>query len=127
MQPAGEEDEIKRHAKEREAGDQKPGDGAGAEGELKPAGERTDGGLRRAHVSAHRNVHADKAGGARQDGADRKADADQPAQQIADDQENHDADDGDRGVLPPQIGLRALADRRRDLLHLFVAGIGRQH
>ncbi len=92
-----------------------------------PRGKRADRGLRGAHIGAHRDVHADKARGAGQDGADRKADGDQPAEEIADDQEDHDADDGDGRVLPLEIGLRALADRRGDLLHLFAAGIGRQH
>ena len=68
-----------------------------------------------------------KARGAGQDGADRKADGDEPAEEIADDEEDHDADDGDRGVLPPQIGLRALAHRRGYFLHLGAAGIGPHH
>ena len=127
MQRAGEEAEIKRHAEQREAGNQKAGDRAGAECEFKPAGKRTDRGLRGAHIGAHRHVHADEARGAGQDGADRKADADEPAEEVAHDEEDHDADDGDRGVLPPQIGLRALAHRRGDLLHLFAAGIGLHH
>ena len=33
-------------------------------------------------------------------------------------------DDADRGVLAIEIGLRALAHRRRDLLHPRAAGIG---
>jgi hypothetical protein len=33
-------------------------------------------GLRGAHVGAHRHVHADEAGGTRQDGADQEADGD---------------------------------------------------
>ena len=127
MQRADEEAEVERDAEEREAGDQQAGDRAGAERELKPAGERTDRRLRGAHVGAHRNVHADETRGARQNGADREADADQPAEEIADDHEDHDADDGDRGVLPPQIGLRALVHGRGDLLHLLAAGVGLHH
>ena len=46
-----------------------------------------------------------------------EADRHQPAEQIADDQEDHDADDGDGGVLALEIGLRAFAHRRGDLLH----------
>ena len=125
MQRADQEAEIERDAEQREAGHQHAGDGAGPEGELKAAGERADRGLRGAHIGAHRDVHADEAGGARQDGADRKADGDQPAEEIADDQEDDDADDGDGGVLPLQIGLRALADGRGDFLHFLAAGIGR--
>ena len=121
---AGEEHEIKRHAEQREAGDQEAGDRAGPEGELEAAGERADRGLRGAHIGAHRHVHADEAGGAREDRADRKADRHEPAEEDADDHEDHDADNGDRGVLPPQIGLRALAHGRGNFLHLGAAGIG---
>ena len=78
-QRAGQDREIDRDAEQREAGDQHAGDGAGLEGEFKPAGERTDGGLRGAHVGAHRDVHADEAGGARQHRADQEADRHQPA------------------------------------------------
>ncbi len=99
MQRAGEEAEIERHAEQREAGDQQAGDGAGAERDFEAAGERADRGLRGAHIGAHRDVHADEAGGAGQDGADRKADGDQPAEEIADDQEDHDADDGDGACI----------------------------
>ena len=49
---------------------------------------------------------------------------DQPAEEIADDEEDHDADGGDGRVLALEISLRALADRRGDLLHLFAAGVG---
>ena len=53
-----------------------------------------------------------------------EADRDQPAEEIADDEEDHDADDADGGVLALEIGLRALAHGRRDLLHFGAAGIG---
>ncbi len=127
VQPAGQEHEVERHAEQRETGDQKAGNGAGAEREFKSAGKRTGRRLRRADIGAHGNVHADKAGGARQDGANGEAERDQPAEEIADDEEDHDANDGDRGVLPPQIGLRALADGGRNLAHLLVAGIGAKY
>ena len=68
-----------------------------------------------------------KPASAREDGADGEADADQPAEDNADDQEDHDADDADGGVLPPQIGLRALAHRRGNFLHPGAAGIRRHH
>ena len=99
--PAGEEHEIERHAEEREAGDQKTGDGAGAESDLQPAGERADGGLRGTHVGAHGHIHADEAGGAGEDRADGEPNADKPAEEIADNHEDDDADERDRGVLPP--------------------------
>ena len=53
--------------------------------------------------------------------------ATQPAEQNADDDEDDDADDGDGRVLAAQIGLRALLDRGRDLLHAGIAGVGGQH
>ena len=40
----------------------------------------------------------------------------------ADDDEQHDADDGDGRVLALEVGDRALLDRRGDLLHARVAG-----
>ena len=46
-----------------------------------------------------------------------EADRDQPAEQQPDDDEDHDADHADGGVLALQIGLRALADGGGDLLH----------
>jgi hypothetical protein len=42
---------------------------------FEPAAERRGGGLRGAHVGAHRDVHADEAGGARQHRADQEASA----------------------------------------------------
>ncbi len=120
---AGQDRVVDGDAEQREAGDQHAGDGAGLEGELKPAGKRGDRGLRGAHVGAHRDVHADEAGGARKHRADQEADADQPAEQIADDQEDHDADDADGGVLALEIGLRAFAHGGRDLLHPRAAGV----
>ena len=47
-----------------------------AEGDVETAGERLGRRLRGADIGAHRDVHADKAGGTRKDGADREADRD---------------------------------------------------
>ena len=47
----------------------------------RPPASELDRRLRGAHVGAHRDVHADEAGGARQHRADREADRDQPAEQ----------------------------------------------
>ena len=120
VQRAGEEAEIKRDAEQREARDQHAGDGAGLEGEFQSAGERLGRGLRDAHVGAHRHVHADEAGRARQHRADGKAGRHQPAEGEAEDEKDHDADDSDGGVLALEIGLRALAHRRGNFLHLRV-------
>ena len=77
-----------------------------------------------ADVGAHRDVHADEAGRARKHRADGEADArpGSPRRQAIDDEQD-DADDGDRRVLAAQIGLRAFADRAGDLLHALRAGV----
>ena len=51
----------------------------------------------------------------------------QPAEEVREDEKDHDADDADRGVLALEIGLRAFAHRRRDLLHPRVARIRLEH
>ncbi len=51
-----------------------PGHGAGLEREAKTGGEALGRGLRRAHIGAHRHMHADKAGRAREHRADQEAD-----------------------------------------------------
>jgi len=122
---AGQKAEIAGDAEQRETGHQKPGHRARAESDVEAAGQRLGGGLRRAHVGAHRNVHADEARRARQNCADREAGGDGPREQQSKRDEDDDADARNRGVLPPQIGLRAFADCARDLLHALRAGVGR--
>ena len=100
-QAVGEDGEIEGHPEESEPGDEEPGDRSGAEREFEAARERADRRLRGAHIGAHGNVHADEPGCARQNGANGKANAHQPAEEIADDEEDHDADDADRRVLAP--------------------------
>jgi hypothetical protein len=97
-QRCGQEAEIEGDAEQREARDQHAGDGAGLEGEFEAAGQRRGRGLRGAHIGAHRDVHADEAGRARQHRADQEA--------------------GDRHVLAFEIGLRAFAHGAAcDFLH----------
>ena len=122
-QRAGEDGVIDGDAEQCEAGDQHAGDRAGLEGEFQSAGERRDRSLCGADIRAHRDIHADEAGHARQNRADRESDRHKPAEQQADDHEDHDADDADGGVLALEIGLRALAHGRGDLLHLCRAGV----
>ena len=124
---AGQDPEIDGDAEEREAGHQQPGDGAGAEGDGEAGGERLRGGLRRAHIGAHRDEHADEAGGAREDRADGEAEGGDRRKQEPGDDEDDDADDGDGRVLAGEIGGGALADGGGNLLHAGVAGIGREH
>ena len=124
-QNARQEAEVARDAEQREAGDQKAGHRARTEGDVEAAGERLGRRLRRAHVGPHRDVHADEAGRARQDRADGEARGDRPGEQQAEPDEHDNADSGDGGVLPPKVGLRAFADRARNLLHALRAGVGR--
>jgi hypothetical protein len=113
------------NAEQAESDHQQSGDGAAAEGHRQGFVEAAGCRLRGAHVGAHRDVHADEAGRTRQDGADREADGRRPAEarHEGDDEEDHDADDGDRAVLPVQVGLGPLLDRRGNGLHAGVAGI----
>ncbi len=69
--------EVHGDPQQRQTSDEHAGDGARLEGEFKTAGERLGRGLRSAHVSANRDVHADEAGGAGQHRADQEADRDQ--------------------------------------------------
>ena len=53
--------------------------------------------------------------------------SDVPAENEPENDQNDDADDGDRGVLPVEIGAGAFLHRGGDLLHPCAAGIGRQY
>ena len=121
---ARQEAEVAGDAEQREARDQKAGDRSGAERDVEAAGQRLRRRLRGADVGAHRDVHADEAGGAGQDRADGEAYRHRPGQQQAERDEDDDADAGDGHVLPAQIGLRAFGDRARDLLHSLGACVG---
>src|SRR5581483_532459 len=106
----GEDEEVDRDAEECEAGDEKAGDGTGAEGEAKTIGEALGGGLGGPHVGAYRDVHADITGRAGQDGADGEAYGLRQTEQIGKQEEDEHADDADRGVLAREIGLGPLLD-----------------
>ena len=125
---AGEIAEIERDAEEREAGDEHARHRTRLEGDVEPLPERMGRRLGGADVGANRHVHADEA----RPRADRmapigEADRDANAEEIGDHDEEHDADDGDGGVLAAQIGLRTLGDRAGDLLHALGAGIPLHH
>ena len=81
-------------------------------------------GLGRPHVRAHGDVHADEAGGGREDGPDQEPDRGAPAELVveADEQERDDRDDRDRLVLPPEIRRGAFLDGAGDLAHPLVPG-----
>src|SRR3546814_2945530 len=57
-----------------------------------------------------RDIHADEAGDARQDGADDEAGRRNRAEEQADENGDDDADDGDGAILAAQIGLGAFLD-----------------
>ena len=122
---AGENAKISGHAKKREAGDKQAGHRARAKGDVETAGERFRRRLRGAHVRAHRNVHADKAGGAGQDGPDGEADRHRPRKQKPKADEHDHADAGDGHVLAPEIRLRPLPHRAGNLLHALGARVRR--
>ena len=125
MAHAAEQYEVAGDAEQAEADHEHAGDRAAAEGDRERRGDAATGRFGRAHVGADRDVHADVAGQAGEDRADREADRGQPVQGEADRHEQHHTDDRDRHVLPVQVGTRTELDRRGDFLHAFVAcGLG---
>ena len=75
------------HAEEPEADDQHAGDRAAAEGDLQRGIESDAGRVSGAHVGAHRDVHADVAGRAGEDRAERESDGGVPVECEAEDDE----------------------------------------
>ena len=96
---AGQIPEEARNREQRQSGHQHAGDGAGAEGGGEAFLEAAAGGLGGADVGPHRNIHADEAGGARQDRTDQESDGREPAEKDEDQDRDDNADDGDRGIL----------------------------
>ena len=117
---------VRRDAEQRQADDEHAGDGAAAERGLQRRRDAAAGGLGDAGVGPHRDVHADEAGRAGQDAADQEADRHVDVLQEDQDDEQHQRDAGDDGVLAVQVGARALLDRAGDLLHPLVARRQRQ-
>ena len=124
---AGEEEEVAGDAEQRHAGDQHARHRARLEGDVEAACQRVGGGLRRAHVGAHRDVHADVAGETGKHRADEEADGDEMAEQDPGNDEDHGTDDADGRVLAVEIGLRAFANGAGDLLHTRVARVSTHH
>ena len=85
--------------------------------------------LRRPHVRAHGDVHADEAGGGRERSPDEEADRGSPAELVveAEQEERRDRDEADRHVLAPEVGSRAFLHRLADLAHALVAGRPAEH
>ena len=110
-------------AEQAEADDEQAGDRAGAERDVERRRQARAGGLRRAHVRAHGDVHADEARRRREHRADQEADRGPPAELVveAEQQERDDRDDGDRHVLAAQVRRGAFLHGARDLLHALRA------
>ena len=114
--------EEHRDRQQRQTRHQHAGDGAGAEGRGEAALQARAGGFGGADVGAHRDVHADIAGHARQDGSGHEANGGDWSQEEEDEHGDDHADDADGGVLPAEIGLRALLDGGGDVDHPLITG-----
>ena len=123
----GEDQEIDADAEQSQAGNQHAGDRARAEGDGKTRRQALGRSLRGARIGAYRDHHADEAGRTGEDGADQEADADGDRQEPGDDDEHHDADRGNGGVLATQIGSGAFLHGGRYLLHASRTGVRSQH
>jgi len=115
--------EEQHDADESQADDQHAGDGATLEGDVQCRTDALGGGLRGAHVGAHRDVHADEAAGARQDRPEHEADGCLGVEEDQDQRSQHDADDADGLVLAGEVSGSTLLDSAGDFLHARVAGI----
>ncbi len=69
---------IDSDAEQRETGDKHAGHSPRLEGNVEAGAKRMRSGLGGADIGAHRDVHADEAGGARQNRADQEPDRDGP-------------------------------------------------
>ena len=120
---AGQDPVVAGDAEQAEADDEQAGDRAGAERDVERRREPVACRLGRADVRAHGDVHADEAGGRREDRADQEAERRPPAELVveAEQEERDDRDDRDRRVLLLQVGRGAFLDGARDLLHPLVA------
>ena len=72
------------------------------------------------HVSTNRNEHADEAGEAGEEGADRKTDGSLRPEGGEERHEHDDTDQGDNGVLTLHVGACPLLNGCGNLLHLLV-------
>ena len=118
---------VDGHGEQRETGHQHPGDGPGLERDAQPVRQAPGCGLGRAHVRAHRHVHADVSGRTGQHRADHEPDAGAPVEPQPGQHEDDRADDGDGRVLTVEVGAGAFLDRRGDFTHAGRAGIADQH
>ena len=99
-------------ADQGEPDDEHAGDRAAAEGDVERLGDAAAGRLGDAGVGADRDVHADVAGGGREQAADREADRDADVLQRDQDDEQDHADAGDRRVLAVEVRATRPPGRR---------------
>ena len=109
------------YAQQPQAYHQHAGDCAAPESDVQGFVQTLACSLRRAHVGAHRNVHADVACQAGEHRADEEARCRHPADKYADHNQQHHSHHGNGAVLAVQIGFSALLNRRRDGAHTVVA------
>jgi len=102
---------------------QHAGDGPAAKRHIQRRANAAGGGLRRAHIGAHRHIHADEAAGAREHGAHHEAHGRGAVEKDTNENRQHHADDGDGLVLAGQVGGRAGLDGSGNLLHAGIAGV----
>ena len=118
--------EVAGDAEQGEADDQQAGDRAALEGDVERRRDAAAGRLGDAGVGADRQVHADEPGRAGERSADHESDPGGDVLEDRDQDRERDRDDRDDHVLAVQVGLRALLDGARDLLHALVAGGARE-
>lgn len=113
---------VAGHAQQAQPDHQHAGDRAAAEGDVHRRADAVARRLCGTHVGAYRHVHADVAGGAGQHRADCKTNRGVPAEEDADQHEQHHAGDADGQVLAVEIGTRTFLDRGGDRDHARIAG-----
>ena len=123
-EPVREDPVVAGDAEQAEADDEQARHRAGAERDLERRRDALAGRLRRPDVRAHGDVHADEAGGGREERADRESDRRAPPELRveADREQRHDGHERDRRVLLLEVRGGALLDGTRDLLHPLVPG-----
>ena len=122
--PVREDPVVAGDAEQAEAHDEQPRHRAGTERDLERGRDALAGCLRRPDVGPHRDVHADEAGGGREERTDRESDRRAPPELRveADREQRHDGYERDRRVLLLEIGGGALLHGTRDRLHPLVPG-----
>ena len=116
---------IDGDTEQRQTRNQHAGDRTRLEGDAETGAEaRRSGGLRRPHVGADRDVHADITGGARENGADEEPDGHGQPEEKSKPHADDDAGDGDCCVLSVEVGARALLNGGCDFLHALRSGRG---